>query len=605
MNIKLKTLLLASTIAIASCAHQPSSAPLNSPEVVQNNEQAMLQKIIDEEWEYRFVHNAESAHYVDFEYAGPYLGSVTPESYQKRLAKYEDLFQRLLQIDVTRLSNTEKVSFELLQRKLELNIGDIRFQSYQIPFLSESGFHTDIDFELGSIELKSEKEIARYLSTLEDLPRFYQEHIDNMRAGIARGFTMPKLIMPSVIAPLKRHLVDNAEDSPLWAPVLELQQRGKGKEHLKQIDTFRSVIQEKVLPAYKELYRFFNDEYLPNAATSVAASDRDNGAAYYQHEIKKYTTLDLTADDIHQTGLNEVKRIRAEMEAIIKEVNFAGTFQEFITFLRTDKQFYVTSAEQLLKEASYIAKKADGVLPKYFNKLPRQPYTVKPVPAAIAPNYTTGRYSGAGLNSGRAGEYWVNTYALDKRPLYVLEALTLHEAVPGHHLQGALTKEIEGLPKFRTYDYISAFGEGWALYCEYLGVEAGFYQDPYSRFGRLTYEMWRAIRLVVDTGMHAKGWTRQQSMDYMANNTALSMHNVRTEIDRYISWPGQALSYKLGELKIKELRKFAESELGEEFDIKAFHDELLSYGSVSLQTLENIIHAWVERQKKLSALETK
>lgn len=337
-------------------------------------------------------------------------------------------------------------------------------------------------------------------------------------------------------------------------------------------------------------------EYIPNARENIAASSLPNGAEFYENRVRYYTTLNMTSTQVHELGLKEVQRIRQEMEQIIASVGFKGSFADFLHFLRTDPQFYTTSADQLLKEAAFIAKKADAMLPKYFGKLPRQPYGIAPVPAEIAPKYTTGRYSGSNSDD-EPGYYWVNTYALDKRPLYELEALTLHEAVPGHHLQISLNSELTSLPDFRRYGYISAFGEGWGLYCEYLGLEAGFYQDPYSNFGRLTYEMWRAARLVVDTGMHAQGWSRQQAIDFMASNTALSLHNVTTEIDRYISWPGQALSYKIGELTIKRLRAKAEQELGDKFDIRAFHDAVLENGSVPMSILEQQINDFIEAKK--------
>jgi uncharacterized protein (DUF885 family) len=302
-------------------------------------------------------------------------------------------------------------------------------------------------------------------------------------------------------------------------------------------------------------------------------------------------------EEVYQTGLREVARIEKEMDDVMKEVGFKGTLKEFIAMLRTDPRFYATTPEGLLKEASYIAKKVDWTLPRFFGKLPRQPYGVQPVPAFLAPGYTGGRYSPAPINSGRAGEYWVNTYDLKSRPLYVLESLTLHEAVPGHHLQMALTQELEHVPQFRRNLYLSAFGEGWALYCEYLGEEMGFFKDPYARFGKLTYEMWRACRLVIDVGIHAKDWTRDQAVQYLADHTALSIHEVNTEVVRYIAWPGQAVSYKIGELKIRELRKKAEDALKEKFDIRAFHDMILSQGTVTLNILEQMTDAFIAARK--------
>ncbi len=313
--------------------------------------------------------------------------------------------------------------------------------------------------------------------------------------------------------------------------------------------------------------------------------------------MRQYTTLDLSPEEIHQIGLAEVERIDKEMQEVIRKTGFQGNFAAFLQLLRTDPRFYAKTPDQLLKEAAWIAKRMDGKLPALFGKLPRVPYTVQPVPDHIAPKYTSGRYVGSPEGSTQPGIYWVNTYMLESRPLYNLEALTLHEAVPGHHLQIALNKELSDLPEFRRFNYLSAFGEGWGLYSEWLGLEAGFYTDPYSNFGRLTYEMWRACRLVVDTGMHAKGWTRQQAIDYLASHTALPLHEVETEIDRYISWPGQALAYKMGELKIRELRAKAEAELGPKFDVRAFHDAVLANGPVPLPVLEEQIRAHVAARR--------
>ena len=338
------------------------------------------------------------------------------------------------------------------------------------------------------------------------------------------------------------------------------------------------------------------NEYRPGARSTLGASDLTNGREYYAYLIRHFTTLDLTADQVHEIGLKEVARIREEMNEVIREGGFEGNFADFLQFLRTDPRFYPKTPEQLLKEASYIAKRMDGKLPALFKTLPRLPYGVEPVPAPLAPKYTAGRYVGAPIGSTRPGYYWVNTHSLASRTLYTLEALTLHEAVPGHHLQNALRQELTELPDFRRFSSFNAFGEGWGLYSERLGLEAGFYMDPYSNFGRLTYEMWRACRLVVDTGLHAMGWTRQQAMDYLASNTALSLHEIRTETDRYISWPGQALAYKLGELKIRELRARSEKALGERFDIREFHDAVLLNGSIPLSVLEDQIDLFIEQQ---------
>jgi uncharacterized protein (DUF885 family) len=360
----------------------------------------------------------------------------------------------------------------------------------------------------------------------------------------------------------------------------------------------RAAVREAVVPAYRRFLEFMQKEYIPGARTTTGASDLPQGREYYAALVKSFTTLDVTPEQVHETGKKEVARIEAEMQTVMRDAGFTGDFPAFLQFLRTDPRFYAQTPEDLLKQASFIAKRIDAKLPSMFGTLPRLPYGVEPVPDAIAPKYTGGRYVPASPGSLRAGTYWVNTYDLSSRPLYVLESLTLHEAVPGHHLQIALQREMTGLPDFRRFAGVGAFVEGWALYSERLGLEMGFYQDPYSNFGRLTYEMWRACRLVVDTGLHAFGWTRQQAMDYLASHTALSLHEVQTETDRYISWPGQGLSYKMGELKIRELRARAEKELGARFDIRAFHDAVLRNGPIPLPVLDTEIDAYIAKAKQ-------
>ena len=355
---------------------------------------------------------------------------------------------------------------------------------------------------------------------------------------------------------------------------------------------------EKVIPQFTIIKAFFEDEYFVKTRADGGVSKQKNGKTYYQNRVNYYTTSKISSEEVHQIGLKEVARIKAEMQKIIEEVNFKGSFEEFLTFLRNDDQFYAKTGDDLLKEARNISKKIDAQLPKYFITLPRKPYGVAPVPEVIAPKYTTGRYNPPGKNSTDPGYYWVNTYNLKSRPLYVLPALTLHEAVPGHHLQISLNNELgAGFPKFRRELYLSAYGEGWGLYAEFLGNDIGIYETPYENFGKYTYEMWRACRLVVDTGIHSKDWTREQAVDYLKSNTALSIHEVNTEIDRYISWPGQALSYKIGELKIRELRKKAEKELGPKFDIREFHEIILEEGTVTLSILEKRIFNYIQKTK--------
>jgi uncharacterized protein (DUF885 family) len=390
--------------------------------------------------------------------------------------------------------------------------------------------------------------------------------------------------------------VERVDTSPFFAPFLAMPESISQGERAQIIEAAQGVIADELIPAYQRLYDFFHAEYVPGARETLGAYQLPGGEAFYQAQVRRYATVDLSPREIHDIGLSEVARIRAEMDALIKQTGFTGDFAEFIEFLRTDPQFYAKTPKELLSTASYYAKKIDGRLPMMFGHLPRQPYGVAPVPQELAPFYTGGRYVGAPLDALKGGYYWVNTYALESRTLYTIPALTLHEGAPGHHTQNALALELLDQPPFRRNDYISAYGEGWGLYAEKLGVEMDIYETPYENFGRLTYEMWRASRLVIDTGIHTMGWTREQAQSYLANNTALSLHEITTEIDRYISWPAQALSYKLGEYTLWQLRREAEKKLGAKFDIRAFHDYVLGLGSVTLEILQDEVRAWVATQ---------
>jgi uncharacterized protein (DUF885 family) len=434
--------------------------------------------------------------------------------------------------------------------------------------------------------MRTAADYRAYIDRLADVPRYFDEHIANMRAGLDRGFSVPRAVLDgrdvsiAAIADL-----DDPTQSTFYAPLKQLPASIPAAEQDRLRADARAAIGERMIPAYRKLLVFFRDEYVPRARTTLGASEMPNGEAFYHQQIREYTTLDLSPDEIHRIGLDEVARIQAQMNTIIKEVGFQGSFAEFLQFLRTDPQFYAKTPQELLNHAAWIAKRIDGELGKFIGTLPRGRFTIVPVPEDIAPFWTSGR--------GGNGTYWLNTYDLPSRALYNLPALTLHEAAPGHAMQGALAAEQTGLPDFRRETYISAFGEGWGLYVETLGEEMGIYQTPYEHFGRLTYEMWRAARLVIDTGVHAQGWTRDQAVAYLRDHTALSEHEVTTEVDRYISWPGQALSYKLGELAIVRLRGEAEQALGDKFDLKAFHDMVLALGSVPLPVLESQVRAFI------------
>lgn len=566
-----------------------------------SNDADKLHQLFDDVSAYQLTLNPITAANQGDDSAKGKLADVSPAAYDQQFEKYNAFKQLLLNIDSAKLDKTDRVSHQMMLRELEVRLSDIEHKTYQMPLNSEYGFHIPVAGIANQLRFRSLADYENYLTLLEQMPKLFAQNIENMRAGLKRGFSVPKAVLAGYSDSIKAYIQDDPTKSVWYRPFDSISDSITEQQAQELQNKAKNIIQNKVISQYRSYLEFFEKNYYPNAKKTIAATDYPDGKAFYKAQIKRYTTLDLTAEEIHEIGRQEVKRIREEMEQVIQDTGFGGTFAEFLHFLRTDPQFYAKTPEELLKEAAYISKKMDHKLPKFFGKLPRQPYGVVPVAPEIAPKYTTGRYSGAPLDSDRAGEYWVNTYALDKRPLYNLEALSLHEAVPGHHLQIALSKELTDLPKFRQNTYISAFGEGWGLYSERLGLEAGFYTDPYSNFGRLTYEMWRAMRLVVDTGMHAMGMSRDEAIKLMEENTALSTHNVRTEIDRYISWPGQALSYKLGEIKIRELRAKAETELGEDFDIRKFHDAVLGQGSVPLSVLEAQIYDFIMEQKMESA----
>jgi uncharacterized protein (DUF885 family) len=517
---------------------------------------------------------------------------------QKRRAEATRAFLRDLGgIDRARLSPEDRINAEIFESQLKDNLASFEFHEYEIPINADSGFQSDFARLADAVPLFTVKDYENYIARLRAFPPYVDQYIGLMREGIAHGMVLPRAVLNGIETTMQAHIVDDPTKSVFWPPFANFPSTVPASEHERLRAAGRQAILGSAVPGYQHLLDFMEKEYIPKARPTLAAADLPNGRAYYDYLVRHFTTLDLTADQVHQTGLAEVARLQKEMDEAIRQTGFQGDFPAFLKFLRTDPRFYAKTPEELLMHASFIAKRIDGKLPAFFKTLPRLPYTVQPVPESIAPKYTGGRYVEAPEGSTQPGIYWVNTYALETRPFYNQEALTLHEAVPGHHLQISLSKEQKSLPNFRRYSYISTFGEGWGLYSEHLGLEMGFYTDPYSNFGRLTYEMWRACRLVVDTGIHTKGWTRQQAIDYLASHTALALHEVETETDRYISWPGQALAYKIGELKIRELRAKAEKELGTKFDIREFHDAVLLNGSVPLPVLEEAVNRYIAEAK--------
>ncbi len=556
-----------------------------------------LRQIFEDDWAFRVQENPLLATSIGNHEANDRLPSVTAEDGARRNAFNRELMGRLQAVDLSKLNQQDRINHELFKVELQDRLAGFEFKSYLIPLNADSGFHSQFASLPVRMPFRDVGDYENYIKRLRAFPAYVNQHIELMREGLRIGMTLPRVVLDGIEVTMETHIVENVKDSVFYPPFSRFPAAVEESDRSRLAREGGAAILEGAVAGYRALLDFMTKEYIPGSRETIGASALPNGEAYYRQRVHYFTTLDISVEEVHGIGLQEVKRIREEMEAIIKEVGFEGDFKAFLEFLRTDPRFYAKTAEELLKEASYIAKRMDGKLPLLFTKFPRLPYTVAPVPDHLAPKYTGGRYVGPAIGGTEPGYYWVNTYALNTRPLYVLEALSLHEAVPGHHFQISLAKELEEVPNFRRFSYISAFGEGWGLYSERLGLEVGFYSDPYSNFGRLTYEMWRACRLVVDTGMHAMGWSRQKAMDYLAGNTALSLHECRTETDRYISWPGQALSYKMGELKIRELRAKAEKALGASFDLREFHDKILENGSVTLALLERLIDDYIAAKK--------
>jgi uncharacterized protein (DUF885 family) len=514
------------------------------------------------------------------------LDQVDAASQQRRLDYWQGVLKKLDGIDAAQLSPASQVNFAIYRAQIGNFVANQQFMNWQMPFNSDSAFWSDIGYELGGDRLRTARDYDRYLDRLSQIPAYFDQQIANMRAGLTRGFSVPRAVLGgrdvsiAAVAELK-----DPTQSSFYAPFKHLPAAIPTDQAQALQGRALQRIRDDVIPAYAKLLTFFRMEYLPQARSTLAAEALPDGKAFYRQQIREYTTLDLDPDQIHQIGLDQVTQIHAQMLEVIKDTDFKGSFAEFLQFLRSDPQFYAKTPEELLMRSAWVAKQVDGQMARYFGHLPRAHFTIVPVPADIAPYYTSGR--------GGADAYLVNTYDLPSRPLYNLPALTLHESYPGHALQLELADEQHDQPAFRRNSYISAYGEGWGLYSEYLGNEMGIYKTPYQRFGYLTYQMWRACRLVVDTGVHHLGWSRQQAIDYLTANTALSAREIANEVDRYISWPGQALSYELGYLKIRELRAKAEQALGAKFDIRHFHDTVLSTGSVPLPVLEQRIDRFI------------
>lgn len=507
-----------------------------------------------------------------------------------RREKYNNtLLKRIDEINVNKLPVNEQITYRLFKFEREAEAKSYQYPEHLYPLTYYSGFHSYFAGAPANMSFLTEQDYKKYLISLADYPRYNQEHIVNLTQAIALGHVHYCESFQGYELSISKHIVTNIEESDFYGPMVNMPTSISPTQQNDYRQKVKALIKDVVIPEYQRFYNFFTKQYMANCRKTAGISSIEGGDDYYQYLIEYYTTTKLSADKIHNIGLAEVSRIRQEMQQIIKEVGFKGEFKDFIKFLRTDPQFYTDTPRDMLEKASYITRKMAAQLPKWFSVLPRSTFDIKSSPNG-------GAYYVASDGSGTtSGTYFLNTKNLKSEPLYTLEALTFHEAEPGHHFQSAIAQEVD-MAEFRKTLYHAAFGEGWGLYSERLGKEMGFYQDPYSDFGRLTYEAWRACRLVVDTGIHAKGWTRQQAINYLAENTALSMADVIGQIDRYISWPGQALSYKIGEIKIRQLRAKAEKALGNKFNVRAFHDQMLRNGSLPMALLEELTMEWIKKQ---------
>jgi uncharacterized protein (DUF885 family) len=565
-----------------------SSLPL----AAQTAEETAFRKVVGDEWEFVLREAPTFASQLGDKRYNDRWPDVSLAAIERRHKHQRDVLKQISKFDVTKFSPAEHLNYRLFKKQLESDVEEYPFAWYLVPLTQREGIQDESQVA-DALAFTSVKDYEDWIARLETFPKYLDDTIALMRAGVERKLVQPKVVMKRLPDQIKKQLVDKPEDSLYYKPLKQFPESitAKDRERLRAAAT--SAIEKKVLPAYRKFAKFFDDEYYPACYDEVGLWQAPRGQELYALRAQQFTTTELTPDEIHQIGLKEVKRIRTEMEAIVRDVKFKGSFQQFLTHLREDPQFYYQSPEELLDGYLALCKRVDPQLPKLFRKLPRIPYGVEPIPQHIAPDTTTAYYRPPAGDGSRAGMFFVNLYRPETRPKYEMEALSLHEAVPGHHLQLALATELENVPEFRRFSNFTVYIEGWGLYAESLGGELGCYQDPYSKFGQLTYEMWRAVRLVVDTGMHSKKWTRAQAIDFFKQNTAKTDLDITNEVDRYISWPGQALAYKIGELKIKELRKRAETKLGEKFDVREFHDVILRDGAVPLDVLEERCEAWL------------
>ena len=572
--------LLASFASLAS-AQTPSKSVADE-----------FHQLLDDEWDRRLRENPTFASWLGDKRFNDRWQDVSLDAIRQRNDRDQAVLEKLKQIEASKLEGQDRISFELFRREYQDSVDGFRFGWYLVP-LNQRGGIQDENSLADAMSFSTVKDYEDWIARLRVFPGYMNQTIALMREGIRRKIVHAKIVIQRVPAQIERQIVDDPRQSLFYKPLKNVDPSIPADERQRLQSDAAAAIAECVVPSFRRLLTFINDEYLPACYDRVGAWQFPDGDAFYAQRCREFTTTNLTPKQIHEIGLAEVKRIRAQMEQIVRDVKFDGDFREFLADLRTNPKFYFENPNDLLVAYREVCMRINPQLVRMFRKLPRIPYGIEPIPAHLAPDTTTAYYRPPSADGLRAGTYFVNLYRPEVRPKYEIEVLSVHESVPGHHLQIALAQEIEGIPLFRRYGGYTAFIEGWGLYSESLGSELGLYQDPYSRFGQLTYEMWRAVRLVVDTGMHSLGWTRQQAIDFFAENTAKTMLDIENEVDRYIAWPGQALAYKIGELKIQELRRRAEAKLGDRFDIREFHDTVLGNGAVTLDVLEQIVDDWI------------
>ncbi|GAB5413595.1 MAG: DUF885 family protein [Congregibacter sp.] len=561
-----------------ACATDPSSDV-----TVSLDADKRLKMLYEREWSWRQSEEGYERDATGAWVKSARLPDVSAQAQEARLAYWMAVQQKLERIPPQALSKEASINARVFAQIVKARVVEAQYRTYEAPFNSDTFFWTSLHPRSGGFD--SLDAYQRYLGRMRDVPRYFDQQVQNMRAGLARGYSLPAVTLTGRDQSIESYLLPG-EDNPFWVPFAELPDDLDEATKKRLREQARELIATVLVPAYTELLNFMRKEYFPRARRTIAARDLPDGEAFYRAQINVHTTLDLSPEAIHEKGLAEVARIRGKMQEILEEIDYDGDMASFFEFLRTDPQFYARTPDELMGYSAYVAKRMDGKLSEVLGFLPRRRFAINPVPPAIAPVYTGGR---GGLNA-----CLMNTYNLPARPLYTLPALTLHECAPGHALQAAISLEAPGeVPEFRARNYFSGYGEGWGLYTEWLGGEIGIYRTPYERFGQLTYEMWRACRLVIDTGVHYFGWTREEAITYLSDNAAMSEHEIVTEIDRYISWPGQALAYKLGEMLIREKRNLAEQTLGAEFDQRYFHDFFLALRSVPLNVLAEELDAWI------------